>query len=242
MSEPGPSASSSTSRGRGRGKSRGGLGKYFRARGRGRGYGRPAEFHQRLVLEGEALVEEDDEERAERERKFSKRHLGTNADRYAEPEPEFDSDGEPIVEPEVDLSSFLGRQRLSDNPESALQATSSGDDEDVDHSLAHISSRGIGSEAPTRKGKVEQIAWDDELDELSREKAVADANRDLKSRFRAKSERLRKKPIAPTARERKQGRSENSSYVNAPALPLAEGATPKDPKADMEDFLDDLLG
>ncbi|KAK0451213.1 uncharacterized protein EV420DRAFT_727361 [Desarmillaria tabescens] len=233
MSEPGPSASSTASRDRGRGKSRGGLGKYLRARGRGRGYGRPAEFHQRLVLEGEAPAEEDDEERAERERKFSKRHLGTNADRYAEPEPELDSDGEPIVEPEVDLSSFLGRQRLSDNPESTL----SGDDDDVDHSLAHISSRGIGSEAPTRKGKVEQIAWDDELDELSREKAVADANRDLKSRFRAKSERLRKRPIAPTARERKQ-----ASYVKAPALPLAEGATPKDPKADMEDFLDDLLG
>ncbi|KAK0451215.1 uncharacterized protein EV420DRAFT_1704288 [Desarmillaria tabescens] len=240
MSEPGPSASSSTSRGRGRGKSRGGLGKYLRARGRGRGYGRPAEFHQRLVLEGEALVEEDDEERAERECKFSKRHLGTNADRYAEPEPELDSDG---VSPQITLirvliftyPSFLGRQRLSDNPESALQMTLPDDDDDVDHSLAHISSRGIGSEAPTRKGKVEQIAWDDELDELSREKAPY---LDLKSRFRAKSERLRKKPIAPTARERKQ----EASYVNAPALPPAEGATPKDPKADMEDFLDDLLG
>ncbi len=94
MSGPGPSASTSnSSRARGRGKSRGGLGKYLRARGRGRGYGRPAEFHQRLVLEGEAPVEEDDEERAQRERKFSRRHLGTNADRYAEPDPELDSDG-----------------------------------------------------------------------------------------------------------------------------------------------------
>ncbi|PBK68287.1 hypothetical protein ARMSODRAFT_988798 [Armillaria solidipes] len=239
MSEPGPSASTSNSgRGRGRGKSRGGLGKYLRARGRGRGFGRPAEFHQRLVLEDEAPVEEEDEERAERERKFSRRQLGTNADRYAEPEPELDSDGEPIVEPEVDLSSFLGRQRLSDDPASSLQATLPDDDDDVDHSLAHISSRGVGAEAPSRKGKVEQIAWDDELDELSREKAIADANRDLKSRFRAKSERLRKKPIAPTARDRKQ----EASYVSAPALPLPEGVAPKDPKADMEDFLDDLLG
>ncbi|PBK87697.1 hypothetical protein ARMGADRAFT_451644 [Armillaria gallica] len=239
MSEPGPSAStSSPSRARGRGKSRGGLGKYLRARGRGRGYGRPAEFHQRLVLEGEAPIEEEEEEKAERERKFSRRHLGTNADRYAEPEPELDSDGEPIVEPEVDLSSFLGRQRLSDNPASTLQATLPDDDDDVDHSLAHISSRNIGAEPPSRKGKVEQIAWDDELDELSREKAIADANRDLKSRFRAKSERLRKKPIAPSARERKQ----EASYVIAPALPPPEGVAPKDPKADMEDFLDDLLG
>ncbi|KAK0200545.1 hypothetical protein DFS33DRAFT_165610 [Desarmillaria ectypa] len=236
MSEPGPSASSSTSRGRSRGKSRGGLGKYLRARGRGRGYGRPAEFHQRLVLESETTVEEDDEERAEREHKFSKRHLGTNADRYAESDPELDSDGEPMVEPEVDLSSFLERQRLSDKPGSALQTTLP--DDDVDHSLAHISSHGTGSEVPSRKGKVEQIAWGDELDELSREKAVADANRDLKSRFRAKSERLRKKPVAPTARERKH----EASYVNAPALPLPEGVTPKDAKTDMEDFLDDLLG
>ncbi|PBK87712.1 hypothetical protein ARMGADRAFT_452471 [Armillaria gallica] len=239
MSEPDPSASTSgSSRARGRGKSRGGLGKYLRARGRGRGYGRAAEFHQRLVLEGEAPVEEDDEERAEKERKFSRRDLGTNADRYAEPEPELDSDGEPIVEPEVDLSSFLGRQRLSDNPASSLQATLPDDDDDVDHSLAHISSRGIGAEAPSWKGKVEQIAWDDELDELSREKAIADANRDLKSRFRAKSERLRKKPIAPSVRERKQ----EASYVSAPALPLPEGVAPKDPKANLEDFLDDLLG
>ncbi|KAK0184856.1 hypothetical protein F5146DRAFT_1105974 [Armillaria mellea] len=229
MSEPGPSAATgSSSRARGRGKSRGGLGKYLRARGRGRGYGRPAEFHQRL----------EDEERAERERKFSKRELGTNADRYAEPEPELDSDGEPIMEPEVDLSSFLGRQRLSDDPVSSLQATLPDDDDDVDHSLAHISSCGVGAEALSRKGKVEQIAWDDELDELSREKAVADANRDLKSRFRAKSDRLRKKPIAPTARERKQ----EASYVSAPELPLPEGVAPKDAKADMEDFLDDLLG
>ncbi|KAK0472467.1 hypothetical protein IW261DRAFT_1553326 [Armillaria novae-zelandiae] len=226
MSEPDLSASASGSgRGRGRGKSRGGLGKYLRARGRGRGYGRPAEFHQRLVLEGEAP------------RKFSRRQLGTNTDRYAEPEPELDSDGDPIAEPEVDLSSFLGRQRLSDVPVSLLQATLPDDDDDVDHSLAHISSRGVGVEAPSRKGKVEQIAWDDELDELSKEKAIADANRGS-SRFRAKSERLRKKPIAPTARERKQ----EASYVSAPALPLPEGVVPKDSKADMEEFLDDLLG
>lgn len=84
---PGPS------RGRGRGKSRGGLGKYLRARGRGRGRGRPAEFHQRLVLEGEEAQELDEEEQKELERKFARRQLGTNADRYVEPDPELDSDG-----------------------------------------------------------------------------------------------------------------------------------------------------
>jgi hypothetical protein len=79
-------------RGRGRGRSRGGLGKYLRARGRG-GRGRPAEFSTRLVLEGEKLEEETEEETAERSRKFSRRELGSNADRYLEPEPEVGSDG-----------------------------------------------------------------------------------------------------------------------------------------------------
>ncbi|OJA16657.1 hypothetical protein AZE42_10358 [Rhizopogon vesiculosus] len=45
-------------RGGGPGKSRGGLGKYLRARGRGRG-GRTAEFHKRLVLEDDKLIDLD---------------------------------------------------------------------------------------------------------------------------------------------------------------------------------------
>lgn len=86
-------------RGRGRGKSRGGLGKYLRARGRGRGQGRPAEFGKRLLLEGEGPEEPsevgDEEEEADGEAKtFSRRQLGTNADRYVEPPPELNSDGE----------------------------------------------------------------------------------------------------------------------------------------------------
>ena len=86
----------STPRGRGRGKSRGGLGKYLRARGRGhRGGGRPAEFGKRLVLEGEEHAEDDpeSEEAQEEARRYSRRQLGTNADRYKEEEPELDSDG-----------------------------------------------------------------------------------------------------------------------------------------------------
>ncbi|KAG2112682.1 uncharacterized protein F5147DRAFT_771225 [Suillus discolor] len=110
-----PSTSeASHARGRGRGKSRGGLGKYLCARGRGRG-GRPAEFHQRLVLEGEEVVDldPDSEEAKEFQKKHSRRQVGSNADRYVELEPELDSDGEEIREQEVDLSSFLARQRLS---------------------------------------------------------------------------------------------------------------------------------
>jgi hypothetical protein len=94
------SGASNPVRGRGRGKSRGGLGKYLRARGRG-GRGRPAEFNTRLVLEGERkpeLTEEEEEQLARDIReKYSRRQLGTNADRYKEEEVELDSDGEQLI-------------------------------------------------------------------------------------------------------------------------------------------------
>lgn len=97
MSEPSANVTdaSSRGRGRGRGKSRGGLGKYLRARGRGRGYGRPAEFGKRLLLEGEGPSDDEEAEEAAAEKiaKFSRRQLGTNADRYKEEEPELGSDG-----------------------------------------------------------------------------------------------------------------------------------------------------
>ncbi|KAG1810521.1 hypothetical protein EV424DRAFT_1542893 [Suillus variegatus] len=217
MSESNASLTSEPShtRGRGRGKSRGGLGKYLRARGRGRG-GRPAEFHQRLVLEGEQAVDldPDSEEAKELQQKYARRHIGSNADRYAELEPELDSDGEEIHEPEVDLSSFLARQRLSDvSDTTVVAAVPPVDDDDIDHELAHISSH--------------------QLEEMSREKAAADASRDLKARFRAKSEKLKVKPLF--SRDTKQG----DNYSEAPALP---NDTPrKAPKVEMEDFLDDLL-
>ncbi len=62
MSDAQASSTSQSTRGRGRGRSRGGLGKYVRASGRGRGRGRPAEFGQRLVLEGEQTVELEEDE------------------------------------------------------------------------------------------------------------------------------------------------------------------------------------
>ncbi|KAJ7480770.1 hypothetical protein FB451DRAFT_1238400 [Mycena latifolia] len=236
MSDSSPS-SSTPARGRGRGKSRGGLGKYLRARGRGRGSGRPAEFGTRLVLEGEEVPNPDDEEAAEEAaelaQKFSRRQLGTNADRYVEEEPVLDSDGEPEVEPEVDLAAFLARQRLSDD--SVLQTDPVDEDEDdVDHSLAHISSGGAKPPS-SRKGKVEAIAWDEGLEELEKEKAAAEAIWDLKTRFRAKSEKLRKAAVTP-ARERKPG----PALAEAPPLPSDEPL--KAPRDEMQDFLDDLLG
>jgi hypothetical protein len=205
MPEPAdPSPSSSSTRGRGRGKSRGGLGKYLRARGRGRGFGRPAEFTTRLVLEGEGTAALTEEEQAELARetamKYSRRQLGTNADRYKEEEVELDSDGmsvssmfcdprflkimlnysgEPILEPEVDLSSFLERQRISDEAGPTLRAAEKKDydDDDVDTSLSYItsSSSRVPAQTAPKKGKIEEIAWDESLDEMTREKKAAEA-------------------------------------------------------------------
>ncbi|KIJ05846.1 hypothetical protein PAXINDRAFT_20921 [Paxillus involutus ATCC 200175] len=146
-------------RGRGRGKSRGGLGKYLRARGRGHSFGRPAEFSKRLVLEGEAGEEMDSEEAEEMRLKYARRQLGSNADRYAEEEPQLDSDGEEIKEPEIDLSAFLEKQRLSDSgPVLSLTLETRDDDDEIDHSLAHITSR---QQLPSqsKKGRVQTIEW-----------------------------------------------------------------------------------
>jgi hypothetical protein len=120
----------------------------------------------------------------------------------SKPEPELDSDGtqtftftlsllvmrsfsrslrsgKPIVEPEVDLSAFLERQRISElGPSSALLGQEDADDGDVDHTLSHISSR-VSSLPVSKKGKVEQIEWNQQLEEMSREKASAEAARSM---------------------------------------------------------------
>ena len=83
--------------------------------------------------------------------------------------------GEEIREPEVDLSSFLEKQRLSDVSEAIAVVPRVGDD-DIDYELAHISSH--RSLPPTsQKGRVQTIEWDGELEEMSRAKAAADACR-----------------------------------------------------------------
>jgi hypothetical protein len=197
MSEPVSPAS------RPRGKPRGGLGKYLRARGRGhRGGGRPAEFKERLLLDGERSIDDEDEEVIlEREQKFSKRQLGRNDDRYKEEEPALGSDGalvqcihdnhhanfyvgEPIAEPEVDLSAFLARQRLQDDATPNSSSTPPLNEEalaDIDASLAHIGttkSRQL-ADGNDRKGKLQTLDWDEELEDMKREKNVADAQRSM---------------------------------------------------------------
>jgi hypothetical protein len=115
------------------------------------------------------------------------------------------------------------------------------DDDDIDHSLAHLSlNKGSAS---SKKGKVEVIGWDHHLEEMRQAKEREEANRDLKSRFRAKTAKLATSNAAGTIPAgRKMRRDDNR--IPAPPLPLPEGAPPPpDPnsKAAMEDFLDNLL-
>jgi len=177
----------------------------------------------------------DSEEAEETRLKYARRQLGSNADRYAEEEPQLDSDGEEIKEPEIDLSAFLEKQRLSDSgPVLSLTLETRDDDDEIDHSLAHITSR---QQLPSqsKKGRVQTIEWDETLEQMSREKAAAEANQDLKERFRAKANTLRSTPMAPKERKKE------NNIVEAPPLPT-ESPIKKDPKTEMQDFLDDLLG
>ena len=47
----------------------------------------------------------------------------------------------------------------------------------MDHSLAHLSSSGPQQAHKSMKGRFQTIEWDEELENMSREKAAADANR-----------------------------------------------------------------
>jgi len=77
-------------------------------------------------------------------------------------------------EPEVDLSSFLARQRLADPEDGILATKQPEDDGDVDHTLSGILA-GSSTKVKPRKNNVQTIDWDASLDELKREKESAEA-------------------------------------------------------------------
>jgi len=239
MSHPHQSQPSSDNtpgaRGRYHHRSRGGRGKYIRARGRGHHFGRPAVFQERLLLEGEQPELLDEAEAVERDGRYARRTLGTNADRYEEPEPEIGADGQPIEEPEIDLSAFLARQRVEDSPELLLESTTV-DDDDVDHSLTHITSNPL-AKCHTRKGKIQQIEWDASLEELQHDKNVAQAQSDLKERLRANAARQMGKTAT-----RQHSRRPVKPLKEAPPLPQDHQLPTKSSRAEMEDFLGELLG
>jgi hypothetical protein len=93
MSHSSSTSSTPRARGRGRRQSRGGFGKYIRARATGHRFGRPAEFQERLLLEGERPEELDETDAAELGARYARRALDTNTDRYEESEPAMGPDG-----------------------------------------------------------------------------------------------------------------------------------------------------
>ncbi|KAF8153844.1 hypothetical protein B0H34DRAFT_719331 [Crassisporium funariophilum] len=91
-----------------------------------------------------------------------RRGLGRNEERYKAEEVELDADGEPVVEPEVDLSSFLEKQRISDDIAVIVLLGAKREEvdaEDIDTSLAHVSSHTsrLPPQAASKKGKIEQM-------------------------------------------------------------------------------------
>ncbi|KAH8823562.1 hypothetical protein DL96DRAFT_279952 [Flagelloscypha sp. PMI_526] len=187
-------AASTAPRGRGRGRGRGtNRGKAMRARGR-RGVGRGAVFNERLVLEGEASTEMTEEEVEELQMKYARRGLGSNADRYLEPEKteeeaeedEYDYDLAEVREKQREQEIEAGEVSVEPNERQDTEY-----EDDVDHTLAHISSKSLDLSAKAEpKRSMQTIEWDPGLDEMRREIDKAEGMRDLKERFRTKSEKL----------------------------------------------------
>lgn len=76
-------------------------------------------------------------------------------------------------EPEIDLSSFLDRQRIADQEDPTSSREKEFDD-DVDYSLSNLPSAS-SSAIKTRKNKTQTIQWDASMDQLKREKEAAEA-------------------------------------------------------------------
>jgi len=99
-SQPSTSASGLRAHHKGHHQSSGKYNKGGRPHDRGRRGGRPTKFQEPSLLEGERFGQDDVVEDAEREELYN---LGTNADRYEEPDPELGPDG---------MNSILGRTSL----------------------------------------------------------------------------------------------------------------------------------
>lgn len=75
------------------------------------------------------------------------------------------------------MSNFLERQRLSDEQGLSFLSERAANEDDVDHSLAHITSGPAQKRLQTsqKKGKMEELVWNEELESMAREKAAAEA-------------------------------------------------------------------
>lgn len=79
-------------------------------------------------------------------------------------------------EPEIDLSSFLERQRLTDLAPSLLDAEAAIPEDDIDKSLSHLR-RGAHSQVHSRGKSVlrAEPQGGDSYEEMARDRAKADA-------------------------------------------------------------------
>lgn len=85
------------------------------------------------------------------------------------------------MEPEVDLSAFLEKQRIASPQLESSAPLAPEEDDDIDKTLVHLPGIKKESSSNDRKGKIQQVEWDQSLEELSREKAAADATRGTSS-------------------------------------------------------------
>ncbi|KIJ47195.1 hypothetical protein M422DRAFT_249047 [Sphaerobolus stellatus SS14] len=142
-------------------------------------------------------------------------------------------------------------QQLNDS--SSLAQPQQEDDDDVDHTLAVVTSAPSSAPVKPRKNQVHAVEWDASLDELKREKEFVEAVWDLKTRFRQAQPRLTAPKSTPGRETRKSDKLEDARHVSKPpdadgvSKPLdadghAESVPKPTSKAELEDFLDDLLG
>ena len=80
------------------------------------------------------------------------------------------------------MSSFLERQRLDGDSHASNLLSKDNDDDEIDESLAQYAPKSSDI-SKTHKGKVQTIEWDEELENIRREKEEADANRGMLQRL-----------------------------------------------------------
>ncbi|GAA5890980.1 hypothetical protein JCM8208_003116 [Rhodotorula glutinis] len=183
------------------------------------------------------------------------RRLGTNADRYREDDeerarelglaPPREGDDEVDeeeerrkVEEQEQLDAFLSRQRDKLASPSDAPGEHDEDEDDVDHSFAHLRIGGNGRMRPPpggHKTKVETVEDKEELRRMQDEARRMQAVRDLKDRFSGSAPRSAPPPSTrppPAASSRPSGPSATTA---APTKPIVR------PAAQGQDFLDTLL-
>ncbi|PVG00096.1 hypothetical protein CPB86DRAFT_872099 [Serendipita vermifera] len=223
-------------------------GKASRARGSARGLRIPPEYLAQVIAQREGRdpndidhEDLDEEELAEFQAKYAKRPILEATETADNEQQELD---ETVDKEDENVNEILQRyrQKLAQGEEDPMEGSSTHPPtqdnaypEDVDHALGaslralSARSRGHGNSMVKdghvdTESKVIQIEWNEELEEMRRESAEAEARNDLKQRFKSRgtgtSDHIRKKTAT---------------------IPLSKAHENKPEMQDLEGFLDDLL-